>query len=177
MKRLLLAIGSLILLALTSFVEANTQLHERQMNNGAMTHEFTQQKLFIFVDQSKVVKLIPRLQKSGLIDRNLSKAEIEIYQPLLAAFVSIPYAVTLIRNYYARHPNTERIYVATYLVGIDLYGNNKAKTFCYSFEFDNDLYKRINWHNFHSINIIKIAPNFNVSDRCRGLKETNPLHI
>ncbi len=177
MKRLLLAIGALILLTLTSLVEAKTQLHERQVNNGAMTHEFTQQKLFIFVDQNKVVKLIPRLQKSGFIDRNLSKTEIEIYQPLLAAFVSIPYAVTLIRNYYARHPNTEQIYVATYFVGTDLYGNNKAKTFCYSFEVTKDLYKRINWSNFHPINIIKITPNFNVSDTCRGLKETDPLHI
>lgn len=177
MKKLVLVIGTVILLALASFVEAKSQFHDQQMSHEAMTHEFTQQKLFIYVDPNKVARLIPRLQKSGFIDRNLSKAEIEIYQPLLAAFASIPYAVTLVRSYYAQHPNTEKIYVATYFLGTDLYGNSKARTFCYSFEFDKALYKRINWHNFHSINITKIASDFNVSDTCRGLQETNPLHI
>ncbi|CEG56092.1 hypothetical protein [Legionella fallonii] len=177
MKRLLCVIGALILLALTSFAEAKKQIHKQQINNGAMTHEFSQQKLFIYVDPNKIAKLIPRLQKAKLIDPNLSTTEMEFYQPLLAAFASIPYAVINIRTIYERHPSTEKIYVATYLLGTDLYGNNKSRIFCYSFEFDNALYKKINWSNFHSTNIIKLAPNFNVSDTCRGLKETDPLHI
>jgi len=95
-----------------------TELHEKDRGNVG-----SNQKFFIFIDQKKIMELIPRLQKQRLFDTNLSRAEIEFYQPLLAAFASISYATKIIKTYYVRNSSADKVYVAAYLLGTDLYGN------------------------------------------------------
>ena len=63
--------------------------------------------------------------------------------------------------------------MSTYILAPDLYGN-PGKEYCYSFDFDRELYQRINWERFQAENIKHIAPNFTTSEACQNLIDLNP---
>jgi hypothetical protein len=141
-----------------------------------ISHNFLKRDLSIFIDQHMIVKNIPRLQKAGLIDSNLSKAEVGFYEAELAAMISIPYASKMLQSLYSSNVQEDQIHVTSYLLTTDLYGN-KAKKYCYSFNFNRQLYQKINWSNFHANNLVKIVPDFKASHDCKAIKESSPLSI
>lgn len=82
----------------------------------------------------------------------------------------------MIKNLYDLNNKMDQIHIISYLLTTDLYGN-EIKSFCYSFNFNRQLYQKINWKNFQSNNIVKIAPDFTVSEQCKALEVTSPLSI
>lgn len=175
--RLLHSFGIIVI----SFFLNNSSLAETdsRVANGrsiGISHHFVKQDLFIFIDQKRIIKNLAKLQKTGLVDRNLSHAEVGFYEAELAAMVSIPYVAKMLQSLYSSGLQEEQIHVTSYLLTIDLYGN-KTKNFCYSFNFNRDLYKKINWGSFQLNNLVKIAPDFETSHECKFIKETDPLSI
>ncbi|CAM2761258.1 Uncharacterised protein [Legionella steigerwaltii] len=150
--------------------------HTHHSDAVGLDHNFSKQELSIYIDQSKIFKNIPNLQKAGLVDANLSNTEAGFYKTELAALVSIPYVMKIIHNLYSSNRKTDQIYIKSYLLATDLYGNN-TPFFCYSFTFNRQLYQKINWKTFQTNDIVKIAPNFKTSDTCKILDETSPLSI
>jgi hypothetical protein len=166
----------LILFSTTAAASSTLYKHRTVYTNAAtigITHKLSGQDLSFIIDQKKLLKFVPKLQKAGFIDPVLTTTEVSFYQPLLAASVSIPYITQIIKNIYSTNPNIDQIHVYAYLFARDLYGNNE-KSYCYSFDFDRTLYQKINWKAFRPVNIKQIAPNFKTSDICRNLVETNP---
>lgn len=141
-----------------------------------LRHSFSKQELSIYIDQNKILKNIPYLQKTGIVDTNLSNTEAGFYATELAAQVSIPYVTKIIQKLYSSNVKVDQIYIMSYLLATDSYGNN-TPSFCYSFTFNRQLYQKINWKNFQANNIVKIVPDFKVSDMCKALAETSPLSI
>ncbi|ARB91293.1 hypothetical protein [Legionella longbeachae] len=141
-----------------------------------ITHHLSKSDLSVYIDQNKILKNSSKLQKKGIIDRNLTNTEISFYDTQLAAIASIPYVTQVIKNLYDLNNKKDQIHIISYLLTTDLYGN-KIKSFCYSFNFNRQLYQKINWKNFQSNNIVKIAPDFTVSEQCKALEETSPLSI
>ncbi|KTC93236.1 hypothetical protein [Legionella cincinnatiensis] len=141
-----------------------------------ITHNLSKSDLSVYIDQNKILKNISKLQKKGIVDRNLTNTEISFYETQLAAMSSIPYVTQLIKNLYHSNNKKDQIHIISYVLTTDLYGN-KIKSFCYSFNFNRQLYQKINWKNFQANNIVKIAPDFAVSEQCKFLEETSPLSI
>ena len=141
-----------------------------------ITHNFSKQTLSIYIDQSKILKIIPRLQKAKLVESNLSYTEASFYETQLSAMISLLYITKIIQDLYSSNPKNDQIHVVSYLLSPDIYGNN-SKTFCYSFKFNRQLYQKINWKNFQPNNLVNIALDFNVSYECKVIEESSLLSI
>lgn len=170
-----------ILIVFSSLSQANNSVSKQKasLQSGAtvgISYEFSGQKLSFFIDQKELLKTIPKLQKTGFIDANLTPTEIGFYQSLLAATVSLGYATSIVKNIYLIDKDIDLIKVDAYLISPDLYGNT-GKTFCYSFDFDRNLYQRINWKKFQADNIKLIAPNFRTSNVCQNLIGIDPTNL
>lgn len=176
MRLLTLSICSLVLFSTLSQAKNPDNKLQAPYQKGStvgISYEFNGQELYVLIDPKEVLKTIPKLQKTGLIDRNLTKTEIGFYQSLLAGTASIPYVTNLIKTIYSKNNQINQISVYTYLLSPDLYGNT-GKEPCYSFDFDRNLYQRINWANFQSNNIKRITSNFKTSDQCDNLTDLYP---
>jgi hypothetical protein len=179
MMRLLYIFAIFMLLAFSSLIQAKAPLSNQQslQQDAATTgisYQFVGQNLVIVVAQKKLQKIIPKLQKSGLIDKNLSLTEIGFYQSLLATTISMRFVASLIKNIYLTRHNTDLIHVDTYLLAPDIFGN-KGKVLCYSFDFDRKLFQRINWQELQISNWKHIVSNFKASELCKNLVAGNPL--
>ncbi len=172
--RFLNTFSSIIFLIFLSSVEAKEPSIYSQYIG--ITHNFSKSDLFVYMDQNKILKNISKLQQKGIIDRNLTNTEISFYETQLVAMASIPYVTQVIKSLYHSNNKKDQIHIIAYVLTTDLYGN-KIKSFCYSFNFNRPLYQKINWQNFQSSNIVKIAPNFTVSEQCKALEQTNPSSI
>lgn len=139
-----------------------------------ITTQLTGNNLAIVIDPKKLLKSVPKLQKTGHLDPLLTKAEVNFYQPLLVTTLSIRYVVNIIKNMYMTQQNLDEIHVNADILTTDQYGNN-AKSFCYAFDFDRKLYQKINWEKFQAENINEIAPHFKMSDTCQNLMGINPI--
>lgn len=169
--------GIVILFVSSSFAQAKSSFNSLQ-NSAAVgiTHQFSGKNLSILIDQQKMLRTIPKLQKAKVINPNLSKTEIDFYQSLFPATVSILYVSALVKNTYLTHSDIDQIHVDAYLLTVDLYGNNE-KSLCYSFDFDRSLYQKINWKKFQADNLKHIALNFKTSNVCQNLMDINPDSI
>lgn len=165
---------TLTFLMLLSFVEAKEPSIYSQYIG--ITHNLSKSDLYVYIDQNKILKNISKLQKKGIIDRNLTNTEISFYETQLVAMTSIPYITQVIKNLYHSNNKNDQIHIISYLLTTDLYGNN-IKLFCYSFNFNRQLYQKINWQNFQANNIVKIAPDFTVSEQCKVIEQTSPSSI
>jgi hypothetical protein len=136
-----------------------------------ISHKFFKQDLMIYIDQNTVLTHLPSWQKAGVMDKNLSKIEANLYKPLIPAALSIPYVSKTIQQYYSARYQNAPLHVTAYLIAPDIYGNNQVKTVCYSFNFTHELYQKINWRHFQAYNLIKVVPDFNAVNDCKNLND------
>ena len=169
------------LMVFSLFTQARNSLYNPKtlhQDSGAIgiTQAFSNHKLFIMIDQEKLLKNSHKLQKSGILDPNLTKTEINIFQPVLAASISISYVANIVKTSYMTDAKVDKIHVDAYLFSPDLYGHHEKK-FCYSFDFNRTLYQKINWEKFQGDNLKQIAPDFKTSQVCHDLKIISPTMI
>lgn len=173
----LISVFCLIGILYSSLVTARNQHSSSPIDDSiGVSHTFSQPELFIYIDQNRILKNLHKLQKSGVIDANLSPTEADFYKIPLATTVSISYVAKIIHRLYFTTKDTNQINVKAYLITADLYGNNRAKSLCYSFNFNRALNQKINWNNFKINNLVQIAPDFKAFGVCRHLNETDSLN-
>lgn len=171
----------IITIVLSSFSQAGHLAKKRpylhpSTSISSITSEINGQYLSIYIDQKKFMDSLPRLQKMGALDANLTATEASFYKPLLPASVSVSYVANIVKNLYKSHPNLDQIKVRTYMRAPDSYGH-VVNAACYSFDFNRRLYQQINWATFQPDNLREIAPNFNSSALCQEVIGTIPADI
>ncbi len=169
--RLLVKYISVVLILLSSCVHAKHNQSDKFISG--MSYQLNGQNLSVFINQKTVMHSMRALQKAGYLDRNLTQTEASFYPSLLPASLSMRYTIDILKNIYVKNANADVIHINAYLLSFDLYGNNE-KAICYSFDFNRELYKKINWKNFQISNLKRVAPNFKSYGVCQSLTEINP---
>lgn len=130
-----------------------------------VTYSLSGDELDIVVDQQQAIDAIPSMQKIGVINPDITQTEIDL-MPVTHSLADIGLAATTnILSYIFQNSYIYQLHVDTFLSYTDDYGHY-VKVPCYSFDFDRDLYNRIDWNNFSGDNLIRIAPNIDFSSWC-----------
>jgi hypothetical protein len=120
------------------------------------------------LNQQKFLDNIGELQKLGVLNPDLTQTTINLKPNSLSlafALQSIPVAT---KEVYDNNKDADRCEFSQSMVIVDEYGNNK-KLLMFSYHFTRAIYQKINWDNFLSQNMLKVAPKFHFSSEFQSV--------
>lgn len=117
--------------------------------------------LDIRIDENKLLAAIPRLQQAGLLNPDINQTAINLMPISLSSVLAQEISLAALMSMY-QDPHVNQIRVNSYLQVPDDYGNMESHLM-HSFSFNRKLYGRINWQNFQSDKLAKVAPGFKYS--------------
>ena len=123
-----------------------------------VTYDIVGDELTIFTDQDTVLASIPTLQSIGAINPAANQAVINAHPVTYSGVTAMFFAALILPNIY-QHSSINQIHVTLNLTGPDMFGVVGKHTIMY-FDFDRNLFEKINWDKFQPQNLIKVAPNF-----------------
>lgn len=167
MKKFLILGLSLYLFSCLSFADEqlpsiqNTSSDKIQnvFSKYGVNYNLNGNNIDIVIDREKALQSIPILKAIGIMNPDISQTEINESPTIYAGLVGLLMMPEIIVDIYKTNNNVDNLKFTSYLLVADNYGNNK-KHQIYSFNFDRHLYEKINWNNFSSEKLVKIAPNF-----------------
>lgn len=115
----------------------------------------------ITVDENKAIAAVPNLQSSNIINSEITETFINNYPEVSAANVGLIMTGSIISYYYA-NSKADLTHFKVYLLQPDDYGNINKKLLI-SFDFNRNLFNKINWTNFDNAKLAKVALNFKIT--------------
>ena len=113
------------------------------------------------MDFKKIISNIDALKGMGLLNNDLSQTFVNLHpnRPV-AAIATFAAVMTIIAEY--RTEQTDQANFVVFLNIPDVYGKIQVQQL-FSFDFNRKLFDRVNWDNFETANLAKIAPHFKFS--------------
>jgi hypothetical protein len=138
--------------------------HEFQnsLNNFGISYTLNKNVVEIDINQDKALESVPSMQTSGMMNPDITQTEINTNPVMYAGLIGLVFSGLIVNDVYTT-TNSDNLIFKGYLLSADDYGNMK-KHLTYTFAFSRNLFNKINWKNFSTNGIPKIAPNFKFSE-------------
>ncbi|MHB8391720.1 MAG: hypothetical protein ACYDBH_19435 [Acidobacteriaceae bacterium] len=114
--------------------------------------------LDIRINETKFLAAIPVLQQIGVLNPDLNQTAINLMPVALSSIAAETISGLAVMTMY-QDPRLDRLQVNSYLQVPDNYGHMKSHLM-HSFSFNRKLYSRIDWKNFQTTNLPRVAPGF-----------------
>lgn len=169
----------LLLLSFQAYAN-NTALNQQELDKAiavaGITYKQMGNTLTVMIEQSKALNAIPVLQKTGMVNPELTQADIHLLPvSLSASVVGIEFTAWIINAIYQNNTLIDPLHVAVFLSPGNS-ANHQSPVLCYTFEFNRDIYSRINWKNITATTLPNESLRFTLSDWCLK-KETEELQL
>lgn len=121
-------------------------------------------KVFMTLDQRKFLESVPVLQKLGILNSELSQASINLKPMTLSMAFAVQLSPIATHNVYQTDASVDQCSFIQLISYTDDYGHTKTDP-AYSYKFTRSLDRRINWKQFQSQNMAKVAIGFKFSPK------------
>lgn len=155
-------------LFLLSLCYAQTAVQENLVNtltDVGISFEHNNSNLNILMDEDKIFLMIPRFQQLNYISKKVTESQVKTQSTTLSFQISAMLTIIAIHDTYANDPNVDKLHINVYFFSSN---SNSSKELCYSFDFNRDLFNKINWSTYSSEEMMKTSPNFTISDWCKS---------
>lgn len=130
------------------------------LQKAGISYERTEQGLDIIANQQLMLATLPTLQQLGALNSGLDIKEVNAHPITYSGAIALHFT-NLIIPYVYKNNFAGDMKINIYLSSPDNFGNLQ-KHLLMSFNFNKDLYNKINWDNFVPQNLVKVAPNFTI---------------
>jgi hypothetical protein len=131
---------------------------------SSITHNLNTKpaRITLTIEQDKFLEAVPRLQAEGILNTDISKLYINEHPFILCLAQGIQEVTFLVMDTYQKNASVDAVHFEVSVEYADDYGNSTTKPM-FSFDFNRELFNKINWNSFKIVNLIKIAPHFHYS--------------
>lgn len=116
----------------------------------------------IVLKKSDLIDKVPVLQKLGILNPDITQTRINQQPNLIAMTFAVSMAPVVTKELYDSQQGVDKCHFVQFLDDVDDYGHDEQIEM-FSYNFNRKLHKRVNWDNFDSKNLMKIAPGFHFS--------------
>lgn len=152
------------------FTQQITQIDAAELNQNlqqvGVSYELTDTGLNITANQQTLLTSIPSLQALGALNIGMQNASITSHPISYAGAASLHFASVIIPFVY-KNNLAQNTHVNLYLDSPDDFGHLQ-KHLMMSFDFNRELFDKIDWNNLPPENLAKIAPNFKLDKWYEG---------
>jgi hypothetical protein len=113
----------------------------------------------VTTDKDALVQDVDRLRTIGFLNDSFSDEHYENNPALLFIIIALQASSAATQGFFEENTSSNTCYFKQYLSYADTYGNIQT-TLVYTFDFDRDTYKKINWTKFIDANITKVSRHF-----------------
>lgn len=113
-------------------------------------------------DRDTIVKEIPALKDAGFLNPDITQTQINTAPNMICSVYVLEAVVAIIHPLYESSQKLNKSHWSVALKLPDDYGNIQDQVM-YTFDFNRALDKKINWDNFQTFNLYKVAPNFHLT--------------
>lgn len=146
--------------------EINTTEFTQNLQQVGISYEIAEANLNITANQQTLLSSIPSLQALGALNLGMQNASISSHPISYAGAASLHFA-SLILPFVYKNNSAQNTHVNMYLDSPDDFGHLQ-KHLIMSFDFNRELFDKVDWNNFPPENLTKIAPNFKLDSWYEG---------
>lgn len=128
------------------------------LKKAGVSYQITNGTLEINVDQKTALDNVSSLQLVDAIDPNITQDEVNTHPITYSGTIALYYTAQILINVY-KIPTNNDLHINIYLLTPNDFGN-KDKHLIISFDFNRELFQKINWPNFPAQNLEKVTNNF-----------------
>jgi hypothetical protein len=111
------------------------------------------------LDQTKYLNSVPLLQSLQMLNPDITQTVINVKPNLLMMTFAMEMAPTVTRDVFEQNDVVSLCQFRQHIDDVDDYGNEQRKLI-FSYRFDRQTSKKVNWDKFEYQNFVKIAPGF-----------------
>ncbi len=135
--------------------EGSQKLGAQVLQNYSINFTTNENITEINVNEGDILGAIPNMQEAGILSPDITQADMNV-APVTYASTAILYLTPLVITQVYSNPNIKGMEFKTFLNLTDDYGNPIKKQIT-SFNFNRELYNKINWDSFDAPKLVTLA--------------------
>lgn len=139
------------------------------INLAGISYAQSLNNLEISIEVNKALAAIPVMQRSGVLNPQITAADIKLLPVTLSvSLVGMFYTAGILQQIFTQNKGLNGIHIIGYVLAANQFGvMNKMP--CYAFDFNRDTYNKINWETFTAPNLITMSKNFYFTPWCKAI--------